>query len=210
MVGIYKEFLMKSLSQRGLLLFGVLLVVCAFGPSMASAASWSPVGTAHSLFSSDLAFTATTAALGQAGSKCNGSEFVTDVVSTNTIEVTSAVFTKCHGLFNATNCTATPVGTNFPWTATATSTTNVQIHGVNVDVLFENTPGNPTACPANGAKLLLTGTLTGGSWNPANNTVNFTHDDGLTDHGIVPANAGVPAFVTGVLRDTAGTLRMFD
>ena len=200
---------MKSFSQRGLLLFGATLAVCVFVPSMASAASWSPVGTARQLFSSDLAFTATSPTTGQAGSKCNASEFNGDVVSTNTIEITSAVFTKCHGLAGAVNCTATPNGTNFPWTATATSTTNVQIHGVNVDVLFENTPG-AAACPFLGAKLLLTGTLTGGSWNSANNTVNFTHDDGLVDHGIVPASATIPAFVTGVIRDTAGTLRMFD
>ena len=198
---------MKSLSQRGLLLFGVLLVVCALVPSMASAASWSPIGTTHQLFSSNLAFTATT--LAPAGSICAASEFDGDIVSANTIEITSGVFTRCHGLFAAVNCTVTPTGTAFPWTATATATDNVQIHGVNVDVLFENTVGNPTACAVNGMRIQLTGTLTGGSWNPANNTLELQHDDGLFDHGIVPAGATVPAFVTGTIRDTANTLRMF-
>ena len=199
---------MKSLSQRGLLLFGVLLVVCAFVPSMASAASWSQIGTTHQLFSSNLAFTATTATA-QAGSVCAASEFDGDVVSANTIEITSGVFTRCTGQIAATGCTVTPVGTNFPWTATATSTTNVQIHGVNVDVTFENTPGGE-ACLFNGARIQLTGTLTGGAWVPATNTVELTHDDGLSDHGIVPAGATVPAFVTGTIRDTVNTLRMFD
>jgi hypothetical protein len=209
-VGIHKEFLMKILSRRGLLLFGVLLMVCAFVPSLASAASWSPIGTTHQLFSSNLGVTFTGAATGQAGWVCNASEFDGDVVSANTIEITSGVFTRCHGLFNATNCTVTPRGTNFPWSATATSTTNVQIHGVNVDALFENTPGAPAACPLLGAKVQLTGTVTGGSWIPASNELIYTHDDGLTLHSIVPAGAPVPVALTVTIRDTSGTLRMFD
>ena len=203
---------MKSLSQRGVLLFGVLLLlVCAFVPSLASAASWIPSGsTTHQLFSSNLAFTAT--ALGtQIGGACNASEFDGDVVSANTVEITSGVFTRCHGLLATANCTLTPVGTNFPWTATATSTTNVQIHGVNVDVLYENTPG-AGACPLLGAKFQWTGTLTGGAWNPATNTLELQHDDGLTQHGIVPASATAPLFITGTIRDTntVAPLRMFD
>ena len=203
---------MKVLSQRGLLLFGVMLVVCVFVPSMASAASWSPIGVTRQLFSSNLAFTATGAV--QAGSICNASEFDADVVSANTIEITSGVFTRCHGQFAAVNCTVTPQGTNFPWTATATSTTNLQIHGVNVDVLFENTVGNPTPCALLGVKLLLTGTLTGGAWDPASNSIELTHDHGLADHQIVPAGGGTAqAFVTGTIRDTVtgvGALRVFD
>ena len=201
---------MKSFSQRSLLLFGAMLVVCAFVPSMASAASWSQVGTTHQLFSSNLGFTAISPALGDSGSRCNASEFDVDVTNASTLTVTSGVFTQCHGTQNATNCTATATGTNFPWTATASSTTNVSINSVRVDVTFENTPGNPTACPANGARILLTGNLTSGSWSSANNTVTYTNAPGLSDHGIVPAGATVAAVVTGSFRDTANTLRLFD
>jgi hypothetical protein len=109
------------------------------------------------------------------------------------------------------NCTATSKGTNFPWTATATSTTNIQIHGISVDILFENTPGNPTTCPALGAKALLTGTLTGGSWNPATNEAFLVNETGVTAHFL---GLGFASFsettVSGTIRDTQGTLRMFD
>jgi hypothetical protein len=177
---------MKKLSQRSLLLFGVMLVVCALVPSMASAASWFQVGTTHQLFSPNLQFTAHMSPFpGEVGWQCNASEFEADVVST--------------------------MGTNFPWTATATSTTDIQIHRISVDILFENTPGNPSACPALGAKSLLTGTLRGGSWNPVSNEVFLVNETGVTDHFV---GLGGPSFseltVTGTFRDTTGTLRMFD
>jgi hypothetical protein len=205
---------MKKLSQRSLLLFGVMLVVCAFVPSMASAASWFQVGTTHQLVAPNLQFTAHTSPLGgDIGWRCNASEFDADVVSTNTLEITDGRFVDCHGLFATVtaNCTLTMRGTNFPWTATATSTTNIQIHGLNVDILFDNTPGNPTACPALGAKTLLTGTLTGGSWNPATNEAFLVNETGLTNHflGLGVANFS-EVTVTGTIRDTVGTLRMFD
>jgi hypothetical protein len=52
----------------------------------------------------------------------------------------------------AANCTATLTPTGFPWTATATSTTNIQIHGINIDVVVENTPGNPVLCQFTGGR----------------------------------------------------------
>jgi hypothetical protein len=200
---------MKSFSQRGLLLFGVLLVVCAFGPSMASAASWSPIGTTHQLFGTDVLFSAVPTPLGAAaGSTCVASEFDSDVVSANTIVITDARFKDCMGSGAAGNCTATVSSTGLPWTATATATSNVQIHGVNIDVLFENTPGNPNACAAPGAKVLLTGTLTGASWQPATNQVQLAGATGLTAH-FLGFNTSSPTTVQGTIEDTAGTLRMF-
>jgi hypothetical protein len=204
---------MKKFSQKGVLLFGVMLVVCAFAPSMASAASWSPVGTAHQLFSPNLSFTTTVPALGGAlGSSCNVSEFTGSVVSANAINITAAVFRNCMGTGVEANCTVTPTATGLPWTATATSTTNVQIHSVNVTVQFENTPGNPVACAA-GTSTSVTGTLTGGSWAPgatiAGNELFFQHDDGLTSHTTAPTIASNAAFVKGTFRDTTNTLNMF-
>jgi hypothetical protein len=201
---------MKKFSQRGVLLFGAMLAVCAFMPSMASAASWFQVGTNHSLFSSNLNFTTNIPTIGgQVGSQCNRTEFTTSVVNTNTIEVTAGGFADCMGTLGQNQCTATATGNNFPWTATATSTTNVQIHGVHVTVVFENTPGNLNACQVPGT-VTLTGTLTGGSWNPANNTLNLSDSqtDGLTAH-VLGTPLFASAYPSGTVRDTAGTLRMF-
>jgi hypothetical protein len=210
MPGSHKEFSMKMFSQKGVLLFGVMLAVCAFMPSLASAASWSPIGGAdHSLFSSNLSFTNTFPVIGQVGWGCNRTEFTSSVVSTNTIEITATGFADCMGTLGNSQCTLTATGGNFPWTATATSTTNVQIHGVDITLVFENTPGNANACQ-NPATITLTGTLTGGSWNPANNTLNLSdpQTDGLTAH-ILGAGLTATSFVAGTVRDTAGTLRMF-
>jgi hypothetical protein len=106
--------------------------------------------------------------------------------------------------------TATPTG--FPWTATAVTTSNIQIHGFDVDLQFENTPGNPTGCAVNFSSR-LTGTLTGGTWDPsatgANRRITFEHDDGLTSHS-AQLGGPTPMFVTGTFRDTQATLNVFD
>jgi hypothetical protein len=199
---------MKKLSQRGLLLFGVMLAVSAFVvPSMASAASWFQVGTTHQLFSPNLSATATFPILGQTGWTCKGAELDVDVVSANTIEITSGRFNDCMGTLGQSNCTVTATGNNFPWTATATSTTNVQIHGVNVTQVFENTPGNPNPCQT-ASTVTLTGTLTGGSWNPVTNELFVTDPQ---THGLTASVLGIsaPEFVSSTFRDTTGTLRMF-
>ena len=199
---------MKRLSQRGLLLFGVLLAVSAFVvPSMALAASWFQVGTTHQLFSPNLSATGTLPIIGQTGWTCNGAELDADVVSANTIEITSWRFNDCMGTQGQSNCTLTATGTGFPWTATATATTNVQIHGVHVTLVFENTPGNPNPCQ-NPSTFTLTGTLTGGSWNPATNEVLLTEAHGLIAH-VLGTGLNAAQFVTGTIRDTTNTLRMF-
>ncbi len=200
---------MKRFSQRGLLLFGVMLAVCAFVvPSMASAASWSPIGSTHHLYSPNLAFSVTAGPAPGVGSSCPGLSLDVDVVSANAIEVTSGGFQPpCMGTGPAVNCTVTPTA-HFPWTVTATSTTNVQIHNVSVTVTFENTPGNPTACGLGHATSLVTGTLTGGSWNPASNELFLSGLSGLSVH-FLGTGLNTPAFVSGTVRATSGTLRMF-
>jgi hypothetical protein len=195
---------MKKFSQKGLLLFGVMLAVSAFVmPAMASAASWSPVGTTHQLFSSNLSFTSHGGPLGHAGSSCAGSEFDADVTSAQVLTITSGRFSNCTGTGGAANCTVTPVQTGV-WTATAIATTNIQIHNFNVDALFEG-----ITCQANGAKALVTGTLTSGSWIPAGNEAVFTSATDLTIH-FLGVGLSSTMTVSGTLRDTTGTLRMFD
>ncbi len=200
---------MKSFSQRGVLLFGVMLSVCAFVvPSLASAASWSPIGSTHHLFSPNLAPNITAGPAPGLGWSCPSVSLDARVDSANTIEITTGGFQQpCMGTGPGVNCTTTPVG-SFPWTATATSTTNVQIHGVDVAVTFENTPGNITACGLSHATLRLTGTVTGGSWNPANSELLLSGLSGLTAH-FLGTGLNAPVFWSGTVRTTSGTLRMF-
>jgi hypothetical protein len=199
---------MKKFSQKSVLLFGAMLVMCAFAPSAASAGTWSPVGTTHQLFSPDLSFT-TTVSGNQMGWTCNGAGLDADVASASTLVVTSARFNDCMAWGFEGNCTVTPTGQNFPWTATATATTNVQIHGVNVNLAFENTPGNPTTC-AFPTSVALTGTLAGGSWNSASNELFLQHDGGLTSHWSILGLGSNAVFLTGTFRDTTNTLRVSD
>jgi hypothetical protein len=197
---------MKKLSGKSVVLFGVVLVVCAFAvPSMASAASFTGLGT-HQLFSPNLSFNAPTAALGWS---CADSRFDIDINNGNDGIITGGRFQNCRGLPGtaAGNCTMTLTGTKFPWTATAAAgTDNLQVHGVHVDMAFEALPGTAASeCLANGVQATLTGTLTGGSWNPTSREITFQDDDGLINHFNTGA-ASAPVFVTATFRDLNGTL----
>jgi hypothetical protein len=200
---------MKKLPQKGVLLFGVVLAVCAFvGPSMASAASWAGAGT-HQLLSTNLAFTNNFGGT-LIGWTCAQSTVDFSVTNAGDAAVIGSRFTNCRGVTAAVvNCTLTTTGSNFPWTATATTTTNLQIHNIHWNQLWENQPANPTACALNGLQLTYTGTLTGGSWDPssvpANKRLTFNNADGLTGH---PNNGGgsQQVLMTGTFRDLAGTL----
>jgi hypothetical protein len=200
---------MKKLSRRSVLLLGAVLAVCAFAvPSSASAASWDGGGTVtHQLFSNNFGFTIESPQV--FGSSCANSEFDVDVVSAAALRITGARFLNCRGTGIGVNCTLTPTGRNFPWTATASSTTTIGIDGVHVSLVYENHPDG-TACSVNGLATTLTGNLTGGSWDPsatgANRRVTFRNAPGTTMHSALGSNAG---FVTGDFRDTAGTLNLF-
>jgi hypothetical protein len=213
--GFTRSFMMKKLSMRGSLLLGVLLAVCAFVPAMASAASFSPVGTTHQLASSGLAFTIESAPIGgPTGFVCGLWTLDANVTSTSDVSISAARFDRCHGLLAYANCTLTLVPTSLPWTATAPNTTNIQIHNINIDITYETTPGNPNSCPpvtqANGAKVLLTGTLTGGSWDPVGNRLTLRAETGLAAHFLGPFGLTSGTTVTGDVTDPANTLRIFD
>jgi hypothetical protein len=203
-----------KMSKRSVLLFGAVLSVCAFVvPSMASAASWQTISTTHQLFSPDLSFTTVIGGVVHAGSSCAASEFHADVVSASRIEITSGNFANCTGTQNAGGCTVTATGRNFPWTATAPTTTNIQIHNVHVSVTFETRPpAGSIACGFTGAQVTLTGTLTGGSWDPSATgsarRVTYTNGSGLTAHQVGGGSSA--AFVIGSIRDTTGTLNLVD
>jgi hypothetical protein len=203
---------MKKFSKKSLLLFGSLLLVCAFAPSMASAASWT--GTFPSTHVLDtpnplqrLSFTATTA-LGPSGWTCAAVQLHIDVLSRSDAIVTGTNIRQCHGTGASVNCTVTPVGTGFPWTITNPTTTNISIHRVHVDLFFENTPGAASACAAPG-NVTMTGTLTSGTWTNPGHELEFTAATGLVSHSPVLGN-NLPTTVSGTLASTDNGLTMVD
>jgi hypothetical protein len=198
----------KKVSNRGALLFVGVMAVCALAmPAMAGAASWTGTLGNHVFDGSNpanrLAFSV--AAI-SSGSTCAVAQFPIDIRSASDAQATHATFINCMGVGNAVNCTATATGTNFPWTVTNPTTANVTIDGVDVDVNFENTPGNATACGVPG-NVRVTGNLSGGAWTNPAHEITFTNATGTTAHTSL---GSFPATVTGTLRDTAQTLTMAD
>ena len=202
---------MKTLCQKGVLLFGAVLAVCAFAiPSMASAASWSPLGTTRILEDTNLV--TTRSAPVHSTELCESVLYDADFISPGVVLITTATYLNCVGLDTATGCTVTATGTRFPWTMTAPTTTNIQIHGVHIDVRYETRPpAGSTPCALNGLSETVTGTLTGGSWDPsatgANRRVTFNNDSGLTVHSALGSS---PVLVSSTMRDLSGTWNLFD
>jgi hypothetical protein len=203
---------MKKFSKKGVLLFAAAMALCAFAmPSMASAASWGVVGSAHTLDSPNVGFTGTGAA-GAINSSCSVSSFTTNVRSAAQLTITAASFGGCTSSGPIIgHCTTTSVATKLPWVATGITTSNVQIDGIHIDVTFENIPGAGASCTngANGTKLTITGTLSGGVWsgNAANqHEVNYTNAEGLVSHSALGNNSVIT--VRATFRDTQQTLTL--
>ena len=186
--------------------FGAVVAVCAFAlPSMASAASWGVVGSTHSLASSNLGLTAHSA-LGQLTSSCAMSTFHSNVGSASALVVTAVALSNCTSGGAAGDCTVTSTGTRFPWTVTGTTLTNIQIHGVHLDLRFETKPGSlPGSCIFHNIDVTLTGTLTGGVWDAAAHQVTFSAAPGLALHSVLGTSI---VTVSGTIRDTAQTLTL--
>lgn len=198
---------MKKFSKKGVLLFAAAMALCAFVlPAAASAASWGVVGTHHTLTSPDVGFTSANG--GGIVSQCTNSSFTTRVGSAQNLEIISGTF---GGTCTATGvgigtCISSATGTRFPWTGTATTTTNVQIDRVFIDVVFLQTPSS--SCLAPGAALTITGTLTSGSWtgNGANqHEIIYTNAAGLVSHSAAFGN-NQPVAARGTFRDAQQTL----
>jgi hypothetical protein len=193
---------MGKLWKNRVLLFAIASAVFALAP-MASAASWSPIGTSQTLISSNLAVTQSLGGGLMLGASCASSTFGTVVTSAAVLTINGATFATCSGTGIANGCTVTATGTGFPWKATAVSTTNIQIHGIRVDVRFATAPGGATPCTAgvHNTSLVWTGTLTGGSWDPsgtlADRTLTFSNAPGTVFHG----TSTQPAFVNGIIRN---------
>jgi hypothetical protein len=197
---------MKKFSKKSVLLFAAAMALCAFAmPSMASASSWGPIGTHHTLDSTDIGFTSDVTG---AVSMCERAQFTVTVTSTANIEIDGAAFSSCmlkaEPLLAAT-CTATSTATGLPWTATARTTSDIQIHGVNIDVV---TTG--ASCgPLTNQTTKITGTLAGARWlgNTGARRIELAGTSGLVSH--LPEVVGTGTFaitLTGTLTDTQETL----
>lgn len=197
---------MKNLRQASVTLFGGVLVACAFmAPSMASAASWGPLGTTHPLTSTNLRFDAHVPNVGVGGVLCTNSRMDADVRESTRLTLTDITFGTCHGTGVAADCTPNMRATNLSWSATGHSTTDVSIDGMQVDIHFTNRPGDPTSCIAP-TSVTLTGGLRGGTWNGFSHQIEYLGATGLTAH--IPGVGTVVATATGTLRDLNQTLTL--
>lgn len=193
---------MKKSSRRGLLLFAGAMAVCAFVlPPVASASSWGPIGTHHTLDSPNFGYTSQIGANG-VSSSCTASSFTARVLSAGDLSISTGTF---GGLCTASgaaigDCTITTQATGFPWRATAVSTSNIQIHGIDIDYTFENSPGG--FCNLAGTKTTITGTLTGGRWtgNTSDPRIDFSNAEGLVTHSVL--GNGNPITIRGLFTDT--------
>jgi hypothetical protein len=183
----------KKLSKKSMLLFGAVLALCAFAmPSVASASTWDPPSTTHTLDSPNLSFTSAAG-----GSTCALAQFHVVVSAAGVSTITGTNFANCSGTAPATPCVTTPRGTNFPWTVTPISATTVTIDKVHVDVTYEGI-GCPLGNPS--GNVTLSGNLGPAAWSNATHEVVFASTGGLTVAGVGPAT------VSGTVRDTSQTL----
>jgi hypothetical protein len=202
---------MRKSSKKGVSLFAAVMAVCAFAmPAMSSAASWGLIGTEHTLHSANLGFTASHPILGTITSSCTESTFTIDVRSAAALTITNASLNNCTSIGPVIgDCTATVNATTLPWTATGTTTSNVQIHDIRFDWRFETKPGAAAGSCAqvNGESIVLTGTLSGGAWNAAQHEVTYFNAES-TAHGFTFGTNTISWTWRGTIRDTAQTLTL--
>jgi hypothetical protein len=199
--------MLKMVSEKSMLLLGVAMALCAFAlPSVASAGSWSPVGTTDGrIDSGNLGFSVPAV---NGGTACTASTFSVTVHSGARATITGASFANCHANVGlSVGCTTTATGTNFPWQLTPTNTTRIEIHGLDIDVSFETTPGTLDECAYTGTNIQLTGTVIASFTPGPPRTFDFNGATGLFTH-IPGVNATFPTATTGSATPT-GLLNFF-
>ncbi|HEV7494709.1 hypothetical protein [Baekduia sp.] len=199
------------MSKKGALLFASAVAVCAFAlPAMASAATWhGPFPSTHvfdTLSTSPSQLTATSGPPNNFGWDCGFAQLHVDILSPTDAKITNFGARSCHGTGADVNCTVTLTPQRLPWTLTNPTTHTITIDGLHITVLYENTPGNPTACALPGTET-LTGDLRNGTWTNAGHEFEFTNAPGLLVHR---AGMSIPFTITGTFFDTSGNLTMTD
>jgi hypothetical protein len=203
--------MLKMVSKKSMLLLGAAMALCAFVlPSVASAASFAPVGTTDGrIDSGNLGFSIPV----PAGSFCTASQFSVTVHSAAVATITGASFANCHGdRAQSVGCTSTATGTNFPWRVTPVDTTRIEIHNIDIDVSFEQTPGTLGECAQQGTQIRLTGTVVA-SFTPnavaSSRRFDFTGNPGGAFFAHIPGLGTLPAAAIGQATPT-GLLNVID
>jgi hypothetical protein len=201
--------MLRKPSRRRLPAFAAALAMCALAiPSAASAASWGPIGTGHTLTTSTLEFTAHPASGATLGWSCAQADVFVTVQSSSVLTNTTTTLAKCTGTGTAVHCIATSLATSPPWTVTGPTTSNVTFDNFHMDLMYVNKPGDPTGCTLSGMGIFtLTGVIAGGTWDAAGHQITYTNATGLT--ATFPTPVG-PSRVTvsGTLRDDSQTLTL--
>jgi hypothetical protein len=199
-------------SKKAMSFLGAVLAVCVLAaPSPASASSWGVVGTTHTLNSANLGFVVNAQILGTFTWLCNASQLHVDVASAAALRVTGATFSNCTASGPGVgDCTLTATPTRLPWTATGTTTSNVQIHGLSVDLRFETKPGGVAgSCAYHNQDMTWTGTVNGGTWTGEQHEFTFHRAPGTVMHfliGGLPFTG--PTTVLGTFRDPSQSLTL--
>ena len=197
---------MRTLLLKNVLLVAGVITLSAFAvPSVVAAASWGPVGTAHTLTSPDLTFDIPGPIFLFLNTSCAQSTFTAEVRSSAVLAITGATFRGCTATGSPYgNCTATLTATNLPWTVTGITATNIQIHNIRIDERYETRPDGTGDCTLIGTSNTLTGTLTGGSWTGSQHEVNYSYGGGMMSD--MTFFGGPSVFAT--LRDASQSLTL--
>jgi hypothetical protein len=190
--------MLKMVSKKSMLLLGAAMALCAFVlPSVASAASWAPVGTTDGrIDSGNLGFSINNPLV--VASSCTASSFSVTVHSAAVATITGASFANCHGDIGlSVGCTPTATGTNFPWRVTPVDTTRIEIHGFDIDVYFVTTPGTLNECAGPGLSMQLTGTVVASFTPSAAGSRRFDFNGGTGLFAHIPTVSTGPAFARG-------------
>jgi len=155
-------------------------------PSMASAATWSPLDTVHTLTSpSSITFNIQGVSSTSTFSCSSGPRFSAQVrtPASSLMDMTSTSTLSCTGTTNSfAPCNVALAMNGLPlWNVDGTSTTNVKVNSVNIEATFTSKPGQ--TCGLAGGVWTITGQLAGGVWSNLTRSLAFTNGTGLTFQG---------------------------
>lgn len=194
--------MIKAMKRSLVLAVAVAALSAIAVPSMASAASWTPVGTSHAVTSNSISFI-TSPAPALAFSCNSGPTLGVNVASVAALNITSASNFSCTGLYTLSGCNVAASPAGLPWTTGPANPTNVTINSLNINLTFSPKPG--FTCIYSGLVFNLYGTLAGGVWsNPGfSSSLVFTNATGLKlRNSSMPPGSGNPVTLSGTLTDS--------
>jgi len=191
--------MIKTMKKSLVLAAAVAALSAVAVPSMASAATWSPLNTYHALSSpSSLTFNVP-GGIGpySAGFTCSSGPAFPALVRTpasSLLEMVSMSTVSCSGtgvVLSGCNVALTTIPLPV-WTVDGTSTTNVKINSVNIELAFSG------SCGVGTSTAKVAGTLAGGVWSNLNRSLAFTNGTGLNitlPYGTFPLTVTASEFI---------------